>query len=285
MNIALIKVLRDRTGVGFGDCKKALAAADWDMARAVDIVRLSSGAKAAKKADRTAAEGLLGLAVDGPRAALVEVNVETDFAARNPKFSAFVAQAAALALAEGAGALPGGVEAERQALVQEVGENINVRRATRLEAPAGGAIAGYLHQDGKKAAVVALRGGDAALARDVAMHVTAMRPLATAPADLPEDVIAKERALYEEQTAKEQEQAEKPKPPQIVARIVDGRVSKFLAESSLTEQPFVKDANVKVGQLLANAKAGCVAFERFEVGEGIDKPDEDFAEEVRRQMG
>lgn len=280
MDMALIKELRERTGVGFGDCKKALVEADWDMDRAVDIVRLQSGAKAAKKADRTAAEGLLGLKVDGDRAAMVEVNVETDFAARNPKFAAFVERAVTTALEDGADGLAATLEDERQALVQEIGENINVRRATRLNAEPGGTVVGYLHLDGKKGTLVAIGGSDDAdgLGQDIAMHITAMRPLVVAPDDVPADVVAKEKAIFVEQAA------DSGKPPQIVEKMVTGRVRKFLAESSLLEQPFVKDSSVKVGKLLKSAQATCTGFERFEVGEGIDKKEEDFAEEVRKQM-
>lgn len=281
MDMALIKELRERTGVGFGDCKKALVEADWDMDRAVDIVRLQSGAKAAKKADRTAAEGLLGLKVDGDRAAMVEVNVETDFAARNPKFAAFVERAVTTALEDGADGLAATLEAERQALVQEIGENINVRRATRLSAEPGGTVVGYLHLDGKKGTLVAIGGSNHAqgLGQDIAMHITAMRPLVVAPEDVPADVVAKEKAIFTEQAA------DSGKPPQIVEKMVTGRVAKFLAESSLLEQPFVKDSSVKVGKLLKSAQATCTGFERFEVGEGIDKKQEDFAEEVRKQIG
>lgn len=285
MNVALIKELRERTGVGFGDCKKALAEANWDMARAIDIVRLQSGAKAQKKADRTAAEGLLGIKVEGDRGAMVEVNIETDFAARNPKFQAFVEHAVATVLAQGADGIADALEDARQALVQEVGENINVRRAALLEAPAGGAVASYLHQDLKKGALVALTAADSSLGRDVAMHVTAMRPLVVAPDDMPPEAVEKERALVEQQTMQEEAEAAKPKPPQILERIIDGRMRKFLAESSLIEQDFVKDAAIKVGKLLADAKATCAGFARFEVGEGIDKREENFAEEVRKQIG
>ena len=284
MNVAMIKELRERTGVGFGDCKKALAEADWDMARAVDIVRLQSGAKAEKKADRTAAEGLLGVKVAGQRGAIVEVNIETDFAARNPKFVAFVERAVDAVLERGADGLAEALEGERQALVQEVGENIRVRRAASLDAPEGGVVASYLHQDAKKGALVALSADAPALARDLAMHVTAMRPLVVRPEDMPADVVAKERKLFEEQTAQEQAEAAKPKPQHILERIVDGRVRKFLAESSLLEQDFVKDGDVKVAKLLSDAKAACAGFERFEVGEGIDKGEENFAEEVRKQL-
>ena len=284
MNMAMIKELRERTGVGFGDCKKALAEANWDMARAVDIVRLQSGAKAEKKADRTAAEGLLGVKVAGSHGAIVEVNIETDFAARNPKFVAFVERAADLVLERGAGGLAEALEDERRALVQEVGENIRVRRAARLDAPEGGIVASYLHQDSKKGALVALSADEPSLARDLAMHVTAMRPRVVQPDDMPADVVAKERELFAQQTAQEQAEAAKPKPQNILERIIDGRVRKFLAESSLLEQDFVKDGDVKVAKLLADAKATCAGFERFEVGEGIDKGEENFAEEVRKQL-
>ena len=282
MDMAMIKELRERTGVGFGDCKKALVEADWDMDRAVDIVRLQSGAKAAKKADRTAAEGLLGVKIDGDRAAMVEVNVETDFAARNPKFAAFVDRAVDKALEDGAEDLAAALEDERQSLVQEIGENINVRRAVRIDANDGGTVVGYLHQDAKKGTLVAINGGgDAAneLGLDLAMHITAMRPLVVAPDDVPADIVAKERAIFEEQAA------DSGKPPQIVEKMVTGRVRKFLAESSLLEQPFVKDSSIKISKLLKSASATCDVFERFEVGEGIDKKDEDFAEEVRKQIG
>lgn len=279
MNIAMIKELRERTGVGFGACKKALVETDWDMERAVDAVRRQSGAKAAEKADRTAAEGLLGLAVEGARGALVEVNVETDFAARNPKFEAFVRQAVAHALAEGGDGVAAALEAERGALVQEIGENVQVRRAVRLDAPAGGVVAGYLHQDRKKAALVSLSGGDQTLARDVAMHITAMRPLVVRAEDMPADVVARERAIHEQQAR------DSGKPAPIAEKIVTGRMRKFLAESSLLDQAFVKDADTTVGKLLAAAAgATCVAFERFEVGEGIQKAEEDFAAEVRKQL-
>lgn len=280
MDMALIKELRERTGVGFGDCKKALVEADWDMDRAVDIVRLQSGAKAAKKADRTAAEGLLGLKIDGSHAAMVEVNVETDFAARNPKFAAFVERAVTKALEDGADGLAATLEAERQSLVQEIGENINVRRATRLSAEPGGTVVGYLHLDGKKGTVVAIGGSDDAqgLGQDIAMHITAMRPLVVSPEDVPADIVAKEKAIFEEQAA------DSGKPAQIIEKMVTGRVRKFLAESSLLEQPFVKDSSLKVGKLLKSANASCTGFERFEVGEGIDRKDEDFAEEVRKQL-
>ena len=278
-NMQLIKELRERTGVGFGDCKKALAEAGWEMEEAIAIVRRESGAKAAKKADRTAAEGLLGVvaSADGERAAIVEINIETDFAAKNEKFVAFVAEAAERTLAEGAEGLAEALEGRRAELVAEIGENINVRRAARVEAP-GGTVGVYLHQDSRQGALVGLTGGDADLARDLAMHVTAMRPLVVAPADVPEATVARERAIFEAQAA------ESGKPANIVDKMVEGRVRKFLAESSLTEQPFVKDAQVRISKLLKQANATCTGFERFQVGEGVEKQEEDFAAEVAAQV-
>ena len=287
-NMHLIKELRERTGVGFGDCKKALAEAGWEMEEAIAIIRRESGAKAAKKADRTAAEGLLGIARadGGERAAIVEINIETDFAAKNERFVAFVAEAADRTLAEGADGLAEALEDRRAELVQEIGENINVRRAATVEAP-GGTVGVYLHQDSRQGALVGLVANGASasgsalleeLARDLAMHVTAMRPLVVAPADVPEAVVARERAIFEGQAA------ESGKPPNIVEKMVEGRVRKFLAESSLTEQPFVKDAQVRISKLLKQANATCTGFERFQVGEGVEKATEDFAAEVAAQV-
>lgn len=278
-NMQLIKELRERTGVGFGDCKKALAEAGWEMEEAIAIIRRESGAKAAKKADRTAAEGLLGVARsdNGERAAIVEINIETDFAAKNEKFVAFVAEAAERTLAEGADGLADALEARRAELVAEIGENINVRRAARVAAP-GGTVGVYLHQDARQGALVGVSVDDQDLARDLAMHVTAMRPLVVAPADVPEATVARERAIFEAQAA------ESGKPANIVEKMVEGRVRKFLAESSLTEQPFVKDAQVRISKLLKQAGATCTGFERFQVGEGVEKATEDFAAEVAAQV-
>lgn len=278
-NMQLIKELRERTGVGFGDCKKALAEAGWEMEEAIAIVRRESGAKAAKKADRTAAEGLLGVvaSADGESAAIVEINIETDFAAKNEKFVAFVAEAAERTLAEGADGLAEALEDRRAELVAEIGENISVRRAAKVEAP-GGTVGVYLHQDSRQGALVGLTVGDLDLARDLAMHVTAMRPLVVAPADVPEATVARERAIFEAQAA------ESGKPANIVEKMVEGRVRKFLSESSLTEQPFVKDAQVRISKLLKQAGATCTGFERFQVGEGVEKATEDFAAEVAAQV-
>lgn len=274
---AMVKELRERTGLGMMDCKKALTEADGDMERAIEDLRKSSALKAAKKAGRTAADGLLALRVadDGRYAAVVEVNIETDFAARNDKFIAFVErvldQAFTQRQADVAVLLAGGLEQDRQTLVQEIGENISVRRIGLLQ---GDLIAAYLHADKKKASLVALKGGSVELGRDLAMHVVAINPMVVSSADIPATVVEKEREIYTAQAA------DSGKPADIIAKMVDGRVRKFLAEVSLVDQAFVKDANVKVSKLLADQKATCTGFVRFEVGEGIDKGEADFAAEV-----
>lgn len=277
-----VKELRDRTGLGMMDCKAALQEADGDLEQAIDALRRKSALKAAKKASRTAAQGLLGLkvAADGKRAALVEVNIETDFAARNPKFIAFVDRVAAAALEAGAdGAELAGVFAEeREALVQEIGENINVRRAETL-ATETGRIGSYLHNDGRKGALVELSIDDAELGRDLAMHITAHdpTPLVVRSADLDAATVAKEREIFAAQAA------DSGKPPNIVEKIVEGRVRKFLAEVSLVDQAFIKDGEQKVGKLLGAKGAEARRFARLEVGEGIAVAEEDFAAEVAAQ--
>ncbi len=277
-----VKELRDRTGLGMMDCKAALQEADGDLEQAIDALRRKSALKAAKKASRTAAQGLLGLklAADGKRAALVEVNIETDFAARNPKFIAFVDRVAAAALEAGAdGAELASVFAEeREALVQEIGENINVRRAETL-ATETGRIGSYLHNDGRKGALVELSIDDAELGRDLAMHITAHdpTPLVVRSADLDAATVAKEREIFAAQAA------DSGKPPNIVEKIVEGRVRKFLAEVSLVDQAFIKDGEQKVGKLLGAKGAEARRFARLEVGEGIAVAEEDFAAEVAAQ--
>jgi elongation factor Ts len=280
---SMVKELREITGLGMMDCKKALTESAGDMDAAIESLRKSSALKASKKADRTASEGLLGLRVadDGSYGVLVEVNIETDFAARNDKFIAFVGRVRDLAFerrtSDVAKLLADGLGAERETLVQGIGENISVRRIALLEAP-GGKIANYLHADNRKAALVALVGGDEELGRDLAMHVTAINPMVVAGTDLSPEVVAKEREIF---TAQAQDSG---KPADIIAKMVEGRVRKFLAEVSLLDQPFVKDADVRVSQLLTQKKARCTGFVRFEVGEGIDKVETDFAAEVAAQV-
>ena len=280
---SMVKELRERTGLGMMDCKRALEEANGDMELAIEDLRKKSALKAAKKAGRTTADGLLGLkvAADGSKAALVEVNIETDFAAKNEKFVAFVGDVAERVYETGETdvdkLLADGLGARRETLVQEIGENISVRRAAYL-ASREGHICSYLHGDNRKAALVELVGGDAELGRDVAMHVTAIAPMVVQSGDVPSEVLAKEREIFQSQAA------ESGKPADIVEKMVEGRVRKFLAEVSLVDQPFVKEPDVKVGKLLADKGAQCRAFVRFEVGEGIEVEQQDFAAEVAAQL-
>ncbi|MDA8790034.1 translation elongation factor Ts [Pseudomonadales bacterium] len=278
---SMVKELRDRTGLGMMECKKALAGAGGDIDAAIEELRKSSGMKAAKKAGRTAAEGAIALqlADDGKSGVMVEVNSETDFAARDANFLGFVgsvvAEVAGQQQTDIAQLMSAGLEDKRQALVQKIGENITVRRA---ELVAGDVVGGYVHGNGKIAVLVNLIGGDAELAKDVAMHVAAVNPQVAKPSDMSPELLEKERAIYVAQAA------DSGKPPEIVEKMVEGRVRKFVAESSLVEQPFVKDPDLKVSQLLKNAGADVVGFVRFEVGEGIEKDEVDFASEVAAQV-
>jgi elongation factor Ts len=279
----MVKELRERTGLGMMDCKKALTEADGDMERAIEELRKSSALKAAKKSGRTTADGLLGIRVadDGSKGTLVEVNIETDFAAKNEKFIAYVDEVLnAFFDADSddvAAVVSGDLEAKREALVQEIGENITVRRAASFET-ADGFITSYKHVDNRKAVLVELDKEDEELGRDLAMHITAINPMVVTSAEVPADVLAKEREIYTSQAA------ESGKPADIVEKMVEGRVRKFLAEVSLVDQPFVKDGNVKVSQLLKDKGNACRRFVRFEVGEGIEVEAQDFAAEVAAQV-
>ena len=262
----LVKELRDRTGLGMMDCKKALEEADGDIDRATVSLRKKGALKAAAKANRTAAEGLLGIRIGAgaKRGTMVEINVETDFAARNAKFGAFldtVTNAAFDAACDSVEALmTGDLEAERVELVQEIGENITVGRVVTFETAAG-AIHGYVHTDRRQGALVEVEGGDDSLGRDLAMHVTASAPLVVAPDQLDETFVEKEREILVAQAASSA------KTPEIAEKMVAGRLRKTLAELSLVEQPFVRDPKTKVGKLLADADARCVRLVRFDVGQ------------------
>lgn len=282
ISAAMVKELRELTGLGMMECKAALAESNGDRELAIDTLRKKSSLKAEKKSGRTTAEGSLGLALadDRARAALVEVNSETDFAAKNDKFKTFLGQVAAAALASGkidvASLLADGLEAQRQTLVQEIGENITVRRVAVYVAAAGESLGTYLHSDSRKGAIVHIRGGSVELARDLALHVTGSNPapVVVRPDEVSAELVAKEREIFTAQAA------ESGKPEEIVAKMVEGRIRKFLAEISLLEQGFVKDPDTKIAALLKQAKAECVGFTRLEVGEGIAKPTSDFAAEV-----
>lgn len=281
VSAAMVKELRERTGLGMMECKKALVEANGDLDVAVDELRKSSGMKAARKAGRTAADGVISVRAADGRGLIIEVNSETDFVARDDNFLGFVAkvadQAFAAKLTDVSTLMSGALEAERAALVQKIGENISVRRLDSMDVD-GGVLGSYVHGNNKIGVLVGLRGGSAELARDIAMHVAALNPQFGTPAEVPAAVIEKEREILVAQAA------DSGKPADIVAKMVDGRVRKFLAEISLSEQSFVKDPDTTVGKLLKQAGAELIGFVRFEVGEGIEKDDKDFAAEVAAQL-
>ncbi|MDC0088415.1 translation elongation factor Ts [Porticoccaceae bacterium] len=276
---SLVKELRDRTGLGMMECKRALAESDGDIEKAIEELRKSSGMKAAKKAGRTAADGLVAVKAENGYALVLEVNSETDFVARDEGFQGFVGAVLDAAYASKqtdiAAVMAGDLESAREALVQKIGENISPRRAGSIEAAV---VGGYVHSNNRIAVVVGLSGGDEALAKDVAMHVAAVNPAVVSSDQMPAEVIEAERAIFVAQAA------ESGKPADIVEKMVQGRVSKFLKESSLVDQPFVKDPDTTVGKLVAAGGAEIVGFVRFEVGEGIDKEEVDFAAEVAAQV-
>ena len=284
MSAALVKELRERTGLGLLECKKALSEADGDIDAAIEALRKSSGMKAAKKAGRTAADGVVAIqtADDGSFAAMVEVNSETDFVARDENFLGFVQSVVGKAFGERIADVEtlaaGETEDARQALVQKIGENISVRRVMTHEA-SDGVVGGYVHGNNRIAVLVSLKGGSDELARDVAMHVAAVNPQVVSPDDMPAEQVAKEREIYAAQAQ------DSGKPPEIVEKMIDGRIRKFLSENSLTEQAFVKDPDITVGKLVSAAGAEVLSFTRFEVGDGIEVEKVDFAAEVAAQLG
>jgi len=282
---AMVKDLRERTGAGMMECKKALVETAGDMDAAAEALRVSGQAKADKKAGRVAADGTVSIQLEGNKAVIAEVNSETDFVAKDDNFLAFANAVATVALASGTtdvGALADEkladgrtVETARTDLISKVGENISVRRIAILEN--AGPIAFYSH-GARIGVVVALAGGDDDLARDLAMHIAATNPMCVDESGVSAETLASERRIYAEQAA------ESGKPPEIVEKMVAGRVAKFLKEVTLVGQPFVKDPDQTVGKLLASAGATVTSFIRFEVGEGIEKKVENFADEVMKQI-
>ncbi len=283
---AMVKEVRERSGAAMMECKKALVETDGDVEAALDHLRKSGAAKAAKKAGRIAAEGAIIALVDGSNGVIVEVNSETDFVANDDNFKAFANGVAETILAErpadvdalGNLKLSGAsdtVEEARTQLVAKIGENISVRRFAVIEA-AGGELAAYLH--GNRIGVLAeVAGGDENLAKDIAMHIAASNPLCVAETDVPAELIEKEKEI---QSAQAEQSG---KPADIIEKMVSGRIRKFIAEVTLTGQPFVKDPDTTVGKLLKGRNAKVNGFMRYEVGAGIEKKTDNFAEEVMAQ--
>ncbi len=279
ISASMVKDLRERTGLGMMECKKALVEADGDLERAIENLRKSSGMKAAKKAGRVAADGVVRVAIKGNQGTLLEVNSETDFVARDDNFLAFadriIAKASETDTTDVALLMSDELESARSALIQKIGENITVRRIAKVEAPVIGA---YVHSNKKIGVLIGLLGGSAEVAKDIAMHVAAVNPMVIYPDDVDPTVVEKETEIFVAQAANTG------KPPEIIEKMVGGRIRKFLAEISLVEQPFVKNPDQTVGQLAEVAGAKITAMVRFEVGEGIEKEEVDFAEEVMAQV-
>ena len=286
-----VKVLRERTGAGMMECKKALVETNGDLEAAAELMRKAGLAKADKKAARIAAEGVIVIerSADAKRAAIVEVNCETDFVAREKDFQNFAAGVARAALAHRPADLAalqalqldggGTVEETRRVLIAKIGENIGIRRYALLDATA--VVGAYLHGT-RIGALVAMKSGDEAVAKDIAMHVAAINPARVSAADVPADEVARERGIFVDQAKNDPKSAGKPQ--EIVDKIVEGKVRKWLAEITLLGQPFVKDDKQTVEQYLKKAGGEVVSVIRYEVGAGIEKMQEDFAEEVRKQV-
>lgn len=286
MNITAdtVKQLRERTGAGMMECKKALVETKGDLDAAAELMRKSGLAKADKKATRVAAEGTIAVQRSGASAAMIELNCETDFVARSEEFQAFARDVARAALEHPAPSLEalvqldvGGttLEERRRALIAKIGENIAVRRFVRVSSP--GPLGDYLHGT-RIGTLVAIEGGDEALARDLAMHVAAINPAYLDAGAVPAEVLDKEREILTDQTKGEK------KPPEIIAKMVEGRLRKYLGEITLLGQPFVKDPDITVEKLLKKSGARVVEFVRYEVGAGIEKRQDDFVGEVMAQV-
>lgn len=288
ISAALVKELRERTSAGMMECKKALEVSNGDMELAIEELRKSGATKAGKKAGRIAAEGVIVIRDNGKQAIMAEINSETDFVARDANFNAFVSAVAETALHDGIsdlhqlnthqlqGFAPQSVEEARLALVAKVGENVQIRRMI-LSNPAANSVGTYIHGH-RIGVIVELDIDNKELARDIAMHIAASRPLVVTPDQVSQEIVAKEKEIYMAQAATSG------KPQEIIEKMVLGRLKKYLDEVSLTGQPFVKDPETTVGNLLNKHRAKVLAFYRYEVGEGIEKVTEDFKEAVMSQV-
>ena len=277
-----VKELREMTGVAMMDCKKALVECEGDIEKALDLLRSNSALKAEKKSSRVAADGMLVTAVSDDYATLVEINSETDFAAKDSSFLAFgdkvkeyisrnkITDIETLSNSD--------LENDRRALVQTIGENIQLRRISTIEYEDNMHVGLYLHSDSKLASISVIKGGDDLIAKDIAMHVSAFNPLCLSEEDIDKDVLVREKAIYENQAR------ESGKPKEIMEKMIEGKVKRFLSEVSLLSQGFLKDSEITVGEYLSQNNANMVSFSRLKVGEGIEVEVKDFAEEVAEQL-
>ncbi len=281
ISASLVKELRERTGMGMMDCKQALVTAKGDISLAIEELRKSSGIKASKKAGRSAADGVIRVEINNSKAFMVEINCETDFVAKDESFMEF-SDEVLNTLSSGnfhevEQLMKGDLQDKREKLIQKLGENIVVRRMFQSDDSADHTGV-YLHSNKKIACITSLRGGNDEAAKDIAMHIAATDPLAISPNDIPVEILEKEKEIFEAQSA------DSGKPKDIVVKMVEGKVKKFVSEVSLTEQDFVKDPGVKIKSLLDKNNAQVIQFKRFEVGEGIEVEETDFAAEVMSQI-
>ena len=281
ISASLVKELRERTGMGMMDCKQALVTAKGDISLAIEELRKSSGVKASKKAGRSAADGVIRVEINNSKAFMVEINCETDFVAKDESFKEFSDDVLNTLCSgdfhEVEQLMKGDLQDKREKLIQKLGENIVVRRIFQSDDSADHTGV-YLHSNKKIACVTSLRGGNDEAAKDIAMHIAATDPLAISPNDIPVEILEKEKEIFEAQSA------DSGKSKDIVVKMVEGKIKKFLSEVSLTEQDFVKDPGVKIKFLLDKNNAQVIQFERFEVGEGIEVEETDFAAEVMSQI-
>ena len=281
ISASLVKELRERTGMGMMDCKQALVTAKGDISLAIEELRKSSGIKASKKAGRSAADGVIRVEINNSKAFMVEINCETDFVAKDESFIEFSDDVLNTLCSgdfhEVEQLMKGDLQDKREKLIQKLGENIVVRRMFQSDDTADHTGV-YLHSNKKIACVTSLRGGNDEAAKNIAMHIAATDPLAISPNDIPVEILEKEKEIFEAQSA------DSGKSKDIVVKMVEGKIKKFLSEVSLTEQDFVKDPGVKIKSLLEKNNAQVIQFKRFEVGEGIEVKETDFAAEVMSQI-
>lgn len=277
-----VKELRDMTGVAMMDCKKALVECEGDIEKALDLLRSNSALKAEKKSSRVAADGILVVSVNEDYATLVELNSETDFAAKDANFLSFGEKVKEYIsknkIFEASALKESSLEDDRKALVQTIGENIQIRRVVTLEFDSSMNIGIYIHSDSKLGSLVVTKNGNDEIAKDIAMHVSAFNPLCLSQDDIDKDVLEREKAIYQNQAQ------DSGKPQDIMDKMVDGKIKRFLSEVSLISQNFVKDPDITVQEYLEKGGATIVEFARFKVGEGIEVETKDFAEEVAEQL-
>ena len=277
-----VKELREMTGVAMMDCKKALVECEGDIEKALDLLRSNSALKAEKKSSRIAADGILVVSVNEDYATLVELNSETDFAAKDANFLSFGEKVKEYIsknkIFEASALKESSLEDDRKALVQTIGENIQIRRVVTLEFDSSMNIGIYIHSDSKLGSLVVTKDGSDEIAKDIAMHVSAFNPLCLSQDDIDKDVLEREKAIYQNQAQ------DSGKPQDIMDKMVDGKIKRFLSEVSLISQNFVKDPDITVQEYLEKGGATIVEFARLKVGEGIEVETKDFAEEVAEQL-